>query len=160
MGVANRIRVAVAVGAVAFGLVAATSAPATKISNNGCTPGFWKNNPGQWDGYSPSQKVKTVFSAAPAPDRNDTLMEALQGGGGATHILLRASVAAFLNAEHEGVGYPFRRYANPGFLHVHIQGALRSGDRERMLDLAEVLDDANNLGCPLKADEATKKKGK
>jgi hypothetical protein len=141
-------------------LTAVSTGSATNSGKQGCSPGFWKNNPGAWEGYSPTQKVSSIFSAAPAPDANDTLMQALQGGGGSVHILLRAGVAAFLNAEHEGVGYPYRRYAEPGLLHYYIQAALKSGNSQRMLDLAGVLDKANNLGCPLKADEATKKKGK
>jgi hypothetical protein len=153
-------RVVVVLATAVMMLTAASTGSAVNIGDEGCTPGFWKNNPGAWEGYSPTQTVSSVFSAAPAPDADDTLMEALQGGGGAVHILLRASVAAFLNAEHEGIGYPYRRFAEPGMLHAKIQAALASGDRATMLELASWLDAANNLGCPLKADEATQKAGK
>src|SRR5260221_12293631 len=45
---------------------------------------------------------------------NEPLITALQGGGGpgvngATAILLRAAVAADLNAAHDSIGYPLRR---------------------------------------------------
>jgi len=153
-------RIAVVMVTAVMMLTAVSTASAANIGQEGCTPGFWKNNPGAWEEYSPTQTVRSVFSAAPAPDADDTLMEALQGGGGAVHILLRASVASFLNAAHEGIGYPYRRYAEPGMLHEQIQAALASGDRARMLALADWLDETNNLGCPLKADEATEKKGK
>jgi hypothetical protein len=165
MTVRNGTRLAVVLAIAVMMLTAVATGSATNAGKQGCTPGFWKQNPGQWQGYTPTQKVSSVFSAAPAPYANWTLMDALQGGGGpgvggATQILLRASVAAFLNAEHEGVGYPYRRYADPGRMHYYIQAALRSGNRDQMLVLADVLDKANNLGCPLKADEATKKKTK
>ena len=62
---------------------------------------------------------------------------------------MRASVAAFLNAAHEGVGYPYRRFGDPGNLQATINAALASLDRQTMLDLATWLDTANNLGCPL-----------
>jgi hypothetical protein len=153
-------RVVVVLAFAAMMLTAVSAASAANIGEQGCSPGFWKNNPGAWEEYSPTQTVSSVFSAAPAPDADDTLMEALQGGGGEVHILLRASVAAFLNAAHEGIGYPYRRFAEPGMLHAQIQAALRSGDRARMLALAGWLDATNNLGCPLKADEAGHKKGK
>ncbi len=87
-----------------------------------------------------------------------SLKEALAGGGGkgvagAELILARAATAAFLNAAHEGVGYPWRRYAEgldgrPPLVQT-VNTALRSGDRDTMLTLAQKLDADNNLGCPL-----------
>ena len=62
---------------------------------------------------------------------------------------MRASVAAYLNAAHEGVGYPLRRFDEPGEMKNMINTALASGSRAQMLDLAKKLDMYNNLGCPL-----------
>ena len=83
-----------------------------------------------------------------------TFLDALQGGGGpglngAVKILLRAAVAADLNAAHEDVGYPYRRLQDPFRIQSQVNAALHSLDRQTMLDLAAVLDAANNLGCPL-----------
>jgi hypothetical protein len=58
-------------------------------------------------------------------------------------------VAAFLNAAHEGLGYPYRRFEEPGNMWAAIDAALASGDRATMINLAAVFDAANNLGCPL-----------
>lgn len=81
-------------------------------------------------------------------------LKALQGGGGpgvdgAAQILLRASTAAYLNAAHESVGYPYRRFSEPGALKQQVNASLVRLDRDQMLTLATTLDAANNLGCPL-----------
>jgi hypothetical protein len=93
--------------------------------------------------------------------RGTTALQALQfnGGGGvdgAARILLRAAVAAWLNAQHDGVAYPLHRWErsqSTGLpsLYSMIDTALDSGDRQKMLDLAALLDGFNNGpgGCPL-----------
>jgi hypothetical protein len=120
----------------------------------GCTPGYWKNHTESWPptGYSPSQKTGSVFSGASAfPSlANKTLLQSLQGGGGpgtegAARILLRAAVAALLNAAHPGTNYP-RTTAE---ILTDVNAALTSNDRDTMLALATELDGDNNLGCPL-----------
>jgi hypothetical protein len=81
----------------------------------GCTPGFWKNHTSAWfgTGFSPSQLTSSVFSIPGSLSSlgSKTLLQSLNGGGGtgvlgAAKILLRAAVAALLNAAHSGVNYP------------------------------------------------------
>jgi hypothetical protein len=131
---------------------------ATNTGNEGCTPGYWKNHMSNWEEYSPSTVVGGVFdfsasSSAVAAYADTTFAEALRlkGGSGldgATQILLRAAVAATLNAAHEGLGYPLRREGADGIFAM-VDEALASGDRQTMLELASYLDSLNNLGCPL-----------
>ena len=64
---------------------------------------------------------------------------------GAAKILLRAAVAALLNAGHSGVEYP-RTTAE---ILADVNAALTSGNRDTMLGLGTALDNDNNLGCPL-----------
>jgi hypothetical protein len=161
-----------ATAAAAAVLGTAPSAWATLSGDSqGCTPGFWKNHT-DWASYAvhyaPDETVAHMlkvpgvpgdyqFPAALSSFQHETMLQALQGGGGpgvtgATQILLRASVAAYLNADVE-ILYPYRRWAT-GFggrapLQTLITSALTSQDRATMLDLAAKLDDANNLGCPL-----------
>lgn len=120
----------------------------------GCTPGYWKNHLDSWPptGYAPSMSVGGVFSAASAYPSlaSATLLEALDFGGGpgaegGAAILLRAGVAALLNSAHPDVGYPW----TPIEVISQVDAALASGDRTTMTLLAETLDAANNLGCPL-----------
>lgn len=122
--------------------------------DEGCTPGYWKNHVDSWEvtGYAPSQTVGSVFAgAASYPDlAAASLLEALSFGGGAgaegaAEILLRAAVAAILNAQHPDVAYPWTAAA----VISDVDAALASGDRDAMLLLAASLDQANNLGCPL-----------
>jgi len=122
--------------------------------DEGCTPGYWKNHPASWEltGYSPSQSVESVFAQAgsyPALGAA-TLLEALDFGGGpgvegAAAILLRAGVAAVLNAASPDVAYPM----TVGQVIAQVDTALASGDRDTMLLVAAELDALNNLGCPL-----------
>lgn len=138
-------------------MVVAGTASADNIgTDEGCTPGYWKNHTESWEEYGPDLTVAELFPlpASLASLGPMTLEEALGGGGGrgelgGARILLRAAVASFLNAAHEGIGYPYRRYDEPGNIGPRITAALASGDRAAMVALAAELDDANNLGCPL-----------
>ncbi|HET9225067.1 MAG TPA: hypothetical protein VFR31_00250 [Thermoanaerobaculia bacterium] len=122
--------------------------------NAGCTPGYWKNHTDSWadTGYSPGQTTGSVFSGASAfPSlAAQSLLTSLQGGGGSgaiggARILLRAAVAALLNAAHSGVDYP-RTTAE---ILTDVNAALGSNNRNTMIVLAAELDSDNNLGCPL-----------
>ncbi len=124
------------------------------VAFQGCTPGYWKNHTDSWPptGYSTSQAVDSVFANVntyyPALG-NATLLQALAfaggpGGEGAAEILLRAGVAALLNASHPGVGYPL----SPANVIAEVNAALLQ-NRDSMLALAAALDANNNLGCPL-----------
>ena len=124
------------------------------VGNQGCTPGYWKNHTDSWPptGYTTNQAVLTVFSeASEYPTQgHSTLWQALSFDGGsgvegAVEILLRASVAAVLNAAHPGVAYP--RAASQVI--ADVNSALASGSRDTMLTLAAALDADNNRGCPL-----------
>ena len=120
----------------------------------GYTPGFWKNHPEAWEGYMTNQPVGDVFDVfGTMPDEyhcdlgDFTLMEALRFKGGpglygAASILLRASVAAVLNAAHSDVDYPL----TDSEIVEQVNAAIASHSRSTMLDLAEQLDMYNNLG--------------
>ncbi len=123
--------------------------------HQGCTPGYWKNHTDSWEGFSPSDKVKDVFTipgclSSCSPLGDATLLEALSFGGGKTdcdaaRLLVHHAVAALLNAGHSGVNYP-RTTAD---IISDVNSALASCDRGTMLDLKDELDADNNLGCPL-----------
>lgn len=149
---------AVALGPCGEELAASDPSHYTGISDDdepqGCTPGYWKNHPGAWEvaRHDPGQTVASVFAqAATYPDlASATLLEALDFGGGAgalggAKILLRAAVAAALNAAHPGVEYPL---AETDVI-ARVDSALASQDRDTLLLLATALDAHNNLGCPL-----------
>lgn len=153
----RRIRVLFLTGLMVAGLVGgAVSVSATRIGNEGCTPGFWKNHTGAWEEYTTSTTLEDVFNLPFWLNHlgDDTLLEALSYSGGPTledkaKLLLRHAVAAVLNSAHEGLGYPLRRFSDPGMIVATVNSTLASGNAGAILDLKDVYDDANNLGCPL-----------
>ena len=66
---------------------------------------------------------------------------------GGARILLRAAVAALLNAAHPGIAYPL----TPAEVISDVNTALASNDRATMLTLATTLDAANNQECTVDA---------
>jgi hypothetical protein len=139
-------------------LTTTPTASATNIGYEGCTPGYWKNHTDNWQEMKTDRLYGVVYSSARANVAGLTFLQALQAKGGpgldgAAQILARASAAAYLNAAHEGLGYPWRR-SKTGLddrpsLVATVNAAFDSGDREAMLALASRLDADNNLGCPL-----------
>lgn len=119
--------------------------------DEGCTPGFWKNHPEAWVGFTPSQTLESVFDVPDALGVDTvSLKAALDFGGGsgtagASRILLRAAVAALLNSASSDVDYPL----TTAQVIAHVNAALASSDRSTILALATSLDNSNNLGCPL-----------
>jgi uncharacterized repeat protein (TIGR01451 family) len=92
--------------------------PPPSSGPHGCTPGFWKNHATTppWTTYSPSQTVGSVFTIpAGIPGAStlsaETLLVALDGGGGSglggkAENLIRAAIAALLNAAAGNPTYP------------------------------------------------------
>jgi uncharacterized repeat protein (TIGR01451 family) len=128
------------------------------VGNQGCTPGFWKNNAlkhgaSQWPApFTPTETLATAgFANATVVDLgNTTLLQALQfqggsGLGGAEQILLRAAVSSLLNSASTGVKFPL----TTSQVLSEVNAALATQNRDTILALASQLDQDNNLGCPL-----------
>jgi hypothetical protein len=121
----------------------------------GCTPGFWKvpQHHDSWvaTGFTTGQTLESVFDVPDSLGLDErTLLQALSFKGGSTidgaaEILLRAAVAAVLNASHPDVNYEFTLAE----VIADVNAALASGDRATILALASELDAANNAGCAL-----------
>jgi hypothetical protein len=120
---------------------------------NGCTPGYWRNHADRWAGVLPTDDFDTTFGVDLfSPDIS--LGQAIQLGGGGINALARHATAALLNA-HGGipnangstVAYPF----NIGQIIQMVQDAVANGTIEAT---KELLDAANNLGCPLTGTRA------
>jgi hypothetical protein len=140
-------------------LSVAPTAQAVGTGHEGCTPGYWKNHTDSWQEAAPGDLYGAIYTSARANVAGVTLLDALSlpGGSGldgAARILARASTAAWLNAAHDGVGYPWRRVGagedgRPGLV-AAVNAAFESNDRATMLALAAWLDSDNNLAeCPL-----------
>ena len=117
----------------------------------GCTPGYWKNHPDSWVGYSPDDlfsdvfaRVITIRSGGQDTITDPTLMEALNGTGGSVTALARHAVAGILNASHPDINYP--RTVGTIIYYVTVGGLDRG---EPWITLRkDRLDEWNNLGCP------------
>lgn len=133
----------------------------TPQTGAGCTPGFWKQEQHfqYWTApYAPTTVISTVFASAAGYVTskgvnvgNSTLLQGLNFGGGsstgdAAAILLRAGIAALLNAADSDVDY----YLDAAGVISAVNAALASGDRNTMLTLASELDFENNRGCTAK----------
>ncbi|MBI2567685.1 MAG: hypothetical protein HYV63_11690 [Candidatus Schekmanbacteria bacterium] len=121
--------------------------------DNGCTPGYWKNHLESWPitSLSPDQPVDTVFGELWLyPEVGSaTLLEALSFSGGsdllgAVRLLVRAGVAAVLNALHPDVPHML-----PSEVLNIVNTALDSQDRDTILAAAALLGDRNDSVCPL-----------
>jgi len=137
----------------------------------GCTPGYWKVEQ-HWDSWpapwSPSGALSAMFSGVTNPpyavsvvtfpDGTSVLMgsatqvQALHFQGGDSvpekaEILLRAAVAAVLNADSPGVNFPW----TSAQVISAVNAALASQDATTIINLANQLDGDNNGpgGCPL-----------
>ena len=137
----------------------------------GCTPGYWKVDQ-HWDSWpapwSPSGPLSAMFSGVTNPpyavtvvtfpDGTSVLMgsatqvQALHFQGGDSvpekaEILLRAAVAAVLNADSPGVNFPWTSAQAISA----VNAALASQDATTIINLANQLDGDNNGpgGCPL-----------
>ncbi len=159
----HRITNALYSGAIACSIVAgavgSASAVGTGNGDEGCTPGYWKNHLSAWEEYSPSTPLSEVFPGADLGKYSTVTMQqalSFKGGSGldgATQILLRAAVAAVLNASDDDLGYPLVRVGGTGGGIINrVKLAINSDNRTKILQLASQLDNANNLGCPLGRD--------
>ena len=155
----RQLSAGLAAASFAIMLGVASPANATSVGNEGCTPGYWKNHTANWQEYQTTTPLSSLFTFPTALNSfgSVTMLSALDGSGGpgvsgATTILMRAATAAYLNAAHEGLGYPYRRDPiNPALFSIRkaVNDALASQNRQTILALATLLDNANNLGCPL-----------
>ena len=96
--------------------------------------------------------VSSALGEDPVKMSLATLLNALQMGGGETvpdkaEMLVRAAVAAVLNAEHPDVAYGL----TSAWIVAAVHSALDSRDATAIIGLAGKLDKANNgeNGCPL-----------
>jgi hypothetical protein len=133
---------------------ATTTMPTTTTtpeSKEGCTPGFWKNHPEDWEGFSPDQTLDEVFDAAGLGSLGSaTLLDALRFRGGASvvaakRILLRHAVAALLNSAHSEVEFGMTTAEVISL----VDDALASNDRGEILAAKNDLAALNQRGCPL-----------
>ncbi len=113
-------------------------------ADEGCSPGFFKNNTGAWPAaYQPGNGFDFIFGTDVfAPDL--TLLEALGLGGGGVNALARHGTAALLSAAR----YPDVDYAlSKGQVIIKVKWGMANDPDGVAAELAAL----NTLGCPLSA---------
>jgi uncharacterized repeat protein (TIGR01451 family) len=126
------------------------------VGEEGCTPGYWKNNTECWECYSTDTLFSAVFGGhvitifnggnpkqSSNYTTNPTLLQALGANGGGVNALARDAVAALLNACDEDIAYPL---SVQGVIDA-VNEALDAGADE-IDSLHLLLDLYNNYGCP------------
>lgn len=138
-------------GQVLTGLLMLTVCTVAQASyHEGCTPGYWKNHLDSWVVYTPGDLVGDVFNV-PYPDlADDTLLEALDYGGGsglegAARILLRHAVAGLLNGVHPNVAFKFDEATTI----YKVNNILSRYNRDAMIWQGGFFEAFNEMGCPL-----------
>ena len=157
----------------ACALVFGTGGPAAAgIQFEGCTAGFWKNDADKksaedWPMFAgnlivePDQNLASVgfngFTVDPDKDPGGNtgdgveLFEALRAKGGGEAALMRSAVAAVLNALHPSVDYELGNdTAGADQIIQLVNNALAAGDSALILDLKDMLNEANGAGCSLR----------
>jgi hypothetical protein len=121
---------------------------------SGCADSFWNAAPGAWGptGTKPTVRVVDLFKEARPYGHigSANLQTALRfrpDGGllGIAKAVVRAGVAAYLNAGHPKIEYPLTRTQ----IITKVDTALRSNDAATMSAAARELETANGAGCPL-----------
>ena len=111
--------------------------------DEGCTPGYWKQPQhfDSWVGYSPDDDYCDTFGLTTCPEQlvDLTLLDALRQGGGGWAALGRHSVAALLSAK--SLDYPYSKW--------DVLTMVSAADLFGVETTKDLLDEANNLGCPL-----------
>ncbi len=123
--------------------------------DEGCTPGYWKNHPEQWDGVTPDATTtiqytdlfNATFGVTPAQSGladSVTLMDAVNLGGGGLMALDRHAAAALPSAE--SVNYS---YSLAGVISLYRDAVGADTGPESIYSALAKLSAANNKDCPL-----------
>ena len=134
-------------------------------SDEGCTPGYWKQ-PQHFDSWPAPYTPETLFSdvfegvievkfkekgvkGKPPLLNNPTLIQALRAKGGKVNALARQAVAALLNATSPDVNYPIEL----GMVFILVNDALSDTTGESIEAVKNILETNNELVCPLNGDD-------
>lgn len=120
--------------------------PPPPTGDQGCTPGYWKQEHhfDSWTaaGYAPENSFSAAFGVSASG--NPTLLQAAKTGGGGEKALLRHATAALLNAAHPDVNYAY----TVSEVISMVQQAYSSGSFESVKNLFEAANEGPG-GCSL-----------
>lgn len=117
-----------------------TPTPTAPPGNQGCTPGYWRQDQ-HFDSWPAPTTPSTAFSSVFGRPVSGTMLDAVTANGGGLNALRRHAAAAFLNAS-AGLNYSM----TPAQVVAAFQAAYDSGNYETTKN---TFDQLNNQGCPL-----------
>lgn len=123
--------------------------------DEGCTPGYWKNHPEQWDGVTPDATSSITYNmlfnatfgvtaAQSGLADTVTLMDAVNLEGGGLMALNRHAAAALPSAD--SVEYS---YSVAGVIHIYQDAVGAIAGPESIYSALAKLSAANEKDCPL-----------
>jgi probable HAF family extracellular repeat protein len=122
------------------------------VGGKGCTPGYWKQpqHLDSWKWYATTDLVDAVFGVTYRPSgatQSLTLLQAVSSEDNQNaEQLFRHGTAALLNAVYQsGVSYA---YTAPQVIEM-VRTAYLTGSKDRWNATKDLLDKANQAGCPL-----------
>ena len=113
----------------------------------GCTPGFWKNHPEAWPDSAIQPEQPFPLGDLDSDGDPDTYLDTLSykggpGVDGARRILIRATIAAYLNQYAFGEDFT----CSEDWVHLYLNGIV-SDDRDTIIANANLIDECNNSIC-------------
>lgn len=117
-----------------------TPTPPPPPGNQGCTPGYWRQDQ-HFDSWPAPTTPSTAFSSIFGRPVAGTMLDAVTANGGGLNALRRHAAAAYLNAL-AGLNYGL----TPAQVVAAFQAAYDSGNYEATKNQFDFL---NNQGCPL-----------
>jgi hypothetical protein len=148
------------------GDIAAIGGTGVIIAQDGCTPGFWKNNgekheAAAWVTYVPGADGDSSFDATfgtdfpiqwadrgkPQSISDYSLQQALEANGGGLSLLARHGTAALLNAASGDIAYPFTEAEVIALVVAADAEWTANGNSVAFQDIVAQLTDANQQVC-------------
>ena len=144
LGAGTTLAVAAKKGTTSGGTTAGGNAAQTQYGTGGqgCTPGYWKNHTGSWQGYSPSDNFDKIFGIKYFGSL--TLQQAAGLGGGGFNALARHAAAALLNSSNPNISYGL----STAKIIELVQQAVKTNEPELIKD---DLSGLNESGCSIDA---------
>lgn len=143
-----------AIAALAGLFVVPLNASATWFGTEGCTPGYWKNNAdtnpriAELYGINLNAAILDITGLNLGAPSDLTIEQAINLNGGGNNALYRALAAGVFNYYYGDPNVDANIvYIDPADFTAAVQMAL-DGDVEGAI---EIVDAANNLGCPVDA---------
>jgi hypothetical protein len=123
----------------------------------GCTPGYWRNHADRWIGAHPNDLFDATFDVTSGLGGTYRLGQAIWASGGGINALARHATAGLLNSfggVPNGDGTTVAYAYTTAQVLAMVKDAIDSGDAAQIEATKNLLEAANEAGCPLSGTRA------